>query len=163
MIAFFVTSSTSGTGKALFPITATNGNTYYSNGYVTLAPYFGALSSSSTIRIGSGTTPATINDYNLESMLSSGFTSTISKEYGLDSDNNPYVTFTIAVSNTSSSAMTIGEIGLFLGFGASSTQYATSQTSSTVMVDRTVLDSPITIPAGEAATITYTLKSALAS
>ena len=102
------------------------------------------------ISLGSGSTPAAETDYALESIITSGISTSIITAMQQDSNGNPQTIDTITVTNTGSSDITIGEIGMTV----------TPKNSGTliyVLVDRTVLDSPITIPANESAVITYTI------
>lgn len=99
------------------------------------------------ILVGSGTTPVTVNDYRLESLIS-----TVSKQSG--SCNITYITnndiesltekliMEISIANTDTDDITISEIGL------AQTVYTTNyNASSTVLLYREVLDTPVIIPA----------------
>ena len=154
--------------KGLIPVTLPNGNTAY------LAPYFNnnqifpyatpspdAMISSSIasrgIYIGSGNTPATENDYTLQSFISSGITSTGTYSHNLDG-NNPYKGFTITLNNTTSSDITVREVGYAIACYTSNTlNNAGSQ--NYLLIDRTVLDNPLTVPANGTAVLYYELKS----
>ncbi len=113
---------------ALIPTKQTN--TAYS-------PRYGGL------MLGTGTTPATINDYCLEEVITD-LTFTIG--------TNSWIDYTIVVSetwyNASENAVTINEIGHFIA--PSNSSYAV------VMMARQVLESPITINAGDSRVITFT-------
>lgn len=106
----------------------------------------------SGVRIGSGDTPATADDYTLESVIASGCSvvnqsaTTVTKE----GDNvSAYATSTI--SNTGTTALSISEIGLF-------SSIPVDGVGRPFLLDRTVLESPITINPGEAKSITYTIR-----
>ena len=102
------------------------------------------------ICLGSGTTAATIDDYMLENPISSGLSAMVTKVY----DDEYNRTWVITLTNTSSDDITIGEIGY-----AGEAFYAASGSYSTyALYDRTVLDSPITIPAGGVGQINYTIR-----
>lgn len=99
---------------------------------------------------GSGTTPATKEDYTLESPITSGLSivngdfhieNGVSGQYSISRD---YV-----VTNTSENDITISEIGCFGGWPLGTSEY------HQVLWERTVLSSPITIPAGESKAVTY--------
>lgn len=102
--------------------------------------------------LGTGTTQPTYEDYKLSGNLVSGYnytkTVTIANE-----ENRASITAAYTITNTTSSPFTIGEIGLvadILTGGNNSSQYK-------CLLERTVLDSPVTIPAGGVGQITYTI------
>lgn len=103
--------------------------------------------SSGCIIIGSGTTPPTVDDYKLESQITSGITGSIASKF---SDEGLLV-FTLTLNNTSSADITIGEVGYAAGVPTSS-----SSSGAAALLERTVLDEPITIPAGGVGQILYT-------
>lgn len=102
------------------------------------------------IVLGSGTTPATINDYCLESRITSNLTcsTTITKN-----ENNDRVLI-ITATNSGNSDIVIGEVG----YHGSAPVSAQSSSSTAVLIERTVLDSPITIAPGGVGQIIYTIK-----
>lgn len=118
--------------------------------------------SSRGFALGSGTTPATEDDYTIESLISSGlsFSATPVKNQAYDVENDVYsIYFDLVINNTSSAPITVSEICMFqfmyettnLGDAINTAgSYANS-----VLIDRTVLDTPITIPVGESKTIRY--------
>jgi hypothetical protein len=124
---------------------------YYSN-YTSGTMFYPSNSfttgtTSAGIVIGSGTTPATINDYKLESQITSNISVSVVK----NSDDNYNRSLTLTVSNLNNSPLTIGEIGTVCNayIGAESGSCA-------CLMDRTVLDEPITIPANGVGKVTYT-------
>ncbi len=102
------------------------------------------------VRFGSGTTPATVNDYTLESQINSDITVTNPNKVTTEQTDS-YISWTATFGVKASVEITISEIGLiakaYLSSGA-----------VTTLVDRTVLDTPITIPAGQSKQITYTIR-----
>lgn len=100
---------------------------------------------------GSGVTPATKQDYALESVITSGLTfpSQGISVIGKEADEQYAVIVTHSVRNISESAITIGEVGLF-GSG-----YASASSHYYFLLERTVLSEPITIPAGGTKLVTY--------
>lgn len=102
------------------------------------------------IGIGTGTTAATEDDYKLEAPVT-GVTcdSTITAIGGNDSKK----TYTATFSNTTDADVVVTEIGFLTNF------YYNSSTGNNdnFLLDRIVLDTPITIPAGESKAITYEL------
>ena len=102
------------------------------------------------VSFGTGTTPATASDYCLESILTSteisvSVPSAVSFSRG-DSFDEYSVSF--GVTNITAETINISEVGLI----------ALPQSTWYVLVDRTVLDTPITIPAGQSKQITYTIR-----
>lgn len=104
---------------------------------------------STGIGFGSGTTPPTIDDYKLESAISKGLSFSFTQSHG-----NP-CTWIITITNTSDKEITIAELGMFTSIYSS---YYNSGSDITALVDRTVLDTPVTIPAGGIGKIEYAIK-----
>ena len=138
--------------------TATDGTTHENLSFVTSNPPFIAMKTwankapSYGVSFGIGTTPATASDYCLESILgttqiSVSVPSTVSYSR-VDTYEEYSVTF--GVTNKTADAITISEVGL--------TIYNNNSPYPYVLVDRTVLDEPITIPAGQSKQITYTIR-----
>lgn len=111
------------------------------------------------IALGSGTTPVTDEDYTMESLITSGLQAsfaTVAKAYDSE-EGKSYSYINITVTNTGANEVTISEIGIFATSRTSATRGATVSTSNdvSVMIDHTLLNAPITIPATEAAVIQY--------
>ena len=108
------------------------------------------------VSFGTGTTPATASDYQLESTLNStqitvSNPSAVSYSRG---DTYEEYSVTFGITNKTAEAITISEVGL-----TAAPYYSSSGTTSVyVLVDRTVLDTPVTIPAGQSKQITYTIR-----
>lgn len=107
------------------------------------------------VSFGTGTTPATASDYQLENILDSTKIdvynpSTVSFSRG---DTYDEYSVTFGVTNKTAEAITVSEIGL-----TAVPYYSSSGTSYYVLVDRTVLETPVTIPAGQSKQITYTIR-----
>lgn len=118
-------------------------------------------SSSAGIVIGRGTTPATEDDYDLEDMITGGVNLTKTEvTRGEDSPGDPWVQFKITVTNTGSEPLTVGEIGYRQHIGAYCIPDNTNRNSDgPILLDRTVLNPPITIAPGDAGIIHYKLKT----
>ena len=106
------------------------------------------------VSFGAGTTPATISDYVIESILggnqiSVSAPSAVSFSRG---DTFDMYSVSLGVTNKTAEAITISEVGLIVGVTSGSSSY-------TVLVDRTLLDVPFTIPAHETKHIAYTIRS----
>ena len=93
---------------------------------------------------GDGNTPATAEDYKLAGNIITGFTATANLAHSIDNGVAQIVaTYTI----NASSEVTIKEIVAFASTGG----------NGTYIVDRTVLDTPVTIPAGGVGQVVYTI------
>ena len=105
------------------------------------------------VLFGAGTTPATVQDYKLDAPITTGlsiiFPNSLTYAKGASFED---VAVTYGVTNTSSSEITISEIGLVASIYVSGNLY------NSILVDRTVLNAPVTIPAGESKQITYTIR-----
>lgn len=144
------------------PVKATNGNTYYLNaalsGFPQLNPTttFARSVSAAGIQVGSGNTPASENDYQLDSTITnSSLTGSVNVSRVIE-DGKLYIIFDLTITNVSADAIQIHEIGYFQYLSSGTTQAGTSVSSSyCFMLDRTVLDTPVSVPAGDFATIRY--------
>lgn len=107
------------------------------------------------VYFGSGATPASKADTQLESLISSGLS--ITNPYAVVTENlgngKHTVSATYTVKNTTDAEINIWEIGavmenvsLYSGYDYYVYPY---------LVERTVLEAPITIPAGQAKVVTY--------
>ena len=101
--------------------------------------------------LGRGSTPATKEDYKLEDMITAGLSraaySTATNWY----DGGFEVIWSYTMTNTSAADIEICEIGK-VG------QHYSGSTAYYVLVDRTVLDTPITIPAGETKVLSHSIR-----
>ena len=100
--------------------------------------------------LGTGTTTPTLNDYCLSGDMITTFT--YSKNVTVTSDESGVtITALYTITNTGSSAFTIGEIGLIAA------SYNKPAPGYKCLVERTVLDTPVTIPAGGVGQVVYTI------
>lgn len=110
--------------------------------------YIGTSASSQGVVFGTGREPVKLDDYRLSGSYLSNLTGSINHTTTFNADNNIIeTTAIITVTNGSSSVAVVGEMGLnvmIYGFAH--------------MIDRTLLEEPISIPPGEIAKITYKLK-----
>ncbi len=113
------------------------------------------------ISIGTGDTPATELDYQLESTITSGVSLTLSgTELGCDPPGNPWVLYKITVTNTGSDPLTIREVGYKQSVKVCEYPGAAAMSALAVcLIDRTVLDTPMTIQGGDAGVIYYKLST----
>lgn len=165
----YVTGSQYG-APAFVPAKSITGATCYlptQNGYngVNTAPITSTLVSSgnnasSGVAFGSDSTPPTENDYTLGHQVTGITVNTPSIVTYNDTTNFCYVArLDYVISNDSGADVTIAEIGLFNKFHAAETRGDSPTNASSnyacILIDRTALDTPVTIPSGSAATIRY--------
>lgn len=106
------------------------------------------------IMFGTGTTPATTEDYKLESLITSGislFASDTSQNISFDEELleiTRKVNITATIKNTSSEDITITEVGLANNVYTNSGYYRESNTCALMLIYREVLETAVTIPAG---------------
>lgn len=104
---------------------------------------------------GSGSTPATRDDYTLESVIASGLRIT-NNDVAIENDGNGkyIVSASFIVQNTSEAEVNIYEFGVFTPI-SNDTSVSGSITWKMVLMERTVLSEPITLAPGESKLVTY--------
>lgn len=108
--------------------------------------------SSAGVWFGSGSTPATKADYKLESPIESGLSITNPTRYTfVDSGDKWEYSASYVLTNTTAADINIYEIGVVTLVGIGSSKY------HHVLMERTVLTEPITVPAGGAKLLTLKL------
>ena len=100
--------------------------------------------------VGTGTREATENDFDLETIN----TLLTCDSIVIGSSGNYTKIYTAVFSNTTSNDITITEVGLY---GNMVYEHFGTPLYDRFLLDRTVLSTPITIPAGESKAITYEL------
>jgi hypothetical protein len=132
-------------------ITNRNGYEQRLNGWYNMMNHIAKTNSNSNlyIRVGTGTAAPTENDYELTMPNTDVSCDTVV----VGNSANYTKTYTATFSNPTNSDITVTEVGLYgnLIFDAYGENYMD------VLLDRTVLTTPITIPAGESKAITYEL------
>ena len=149
------------------PVKAINGNTYYLNAALISFPQTATTSfsrsvSAAGIQVGSGDTPVSESDYKLDNMVTnSSVTGSVNISRTLE-DGKLYIIFDLTITNGSSDTIQIKEIGYSQYLSSGTTQAGTVVSSAyCFMLDRTVLDTPVSIAAGDFATIRYKLGSSV--
>lgn len=120
-------------------------------GYSLSMPKSGKLSNNAGVYFGTGTTAPTEDDYNLSGSAVDGLTLSAITNCSTDEDGFTS-TATYTITNGNSEAVTITEIGCLICVRYASSSFAY------VLADRTLLDSPVTIPAGGVGQVTYTIR-----
>lgn len=105
------------------------------------------------VSFGDGDTPVTFSDINLSGNRIAGLSVVTKWAYSMAGENGSTITATYTITNNNSEAVTIREVALF-----SRVPYASSSnTAYFIMVDRTVLDSPVTIEPNGMGQVNYTI------
>ena len=106
------------------------------------------------VLFGAGTTPPTNGDHKLESTITSGLTASAPSE-ALTTETDDYYEITATYGVYATTETTISEIGIFCN---TSTTASTNSNGGMFLIDRTVLETPIIIPAGQSKQVTYTIR-----
>ncbi len=131
------------------PVNAQNVS-YYHGPWQCMPMYSGSVSDRG-VCFGTGTTPPTADDYCLEKPITSGLIVTTPSAVTYNSTDE-YMEYIATFGVTATNTVTITEIGLRFA------PYWNTNDKCYAMVDRTVLENPIEIPAGQAKQITYTIR-----
>jgi hypothetical protein len=108
---------------------------------------------------GTGTTPPSLDDYcfsgtAIDNLTTSNVTLVRTNEC---TENNSKISMEYTISNTTGADITIGEIGLLIPISAKKTG-SNSTYYYSLLIERSVLDSPVTILAGGVGRVIYTLQ-----
>lgn len=103
------------------------------------------------VSFGSGLTTPTEEDYRLENFLT-GVTYTVGSINETYGDTQDVFSNTFMITNKNAESITVSEAGIF-----APAPYSSSGSSNVyyTMLNRIVFDTPVTIPAGESATVKY--------
>lgn len=116
------------------------------------------------ISVGTGNTAATEEDFQLDEPLTSGINLALAETvYGVDAPGCPYVQYKVTVTNNGADPITVKEIGYKQNLRAAKYPGMTTTIAGVYyfacLLDRTVLDTPVTIASGDAGVITYKLRT----
>ena len=153
--------------EVVYPVKDTNGNTFnkvylYGNPFpLTTQLVYGSnpatLNGTTNLHLGTGTTPATKDDFTMENTISQNISvinSTVNVRHIADTENNTHtkkITLVCGVQNTGSADLTISEIGI----SGMCYKSSSSNDRKNVLFYRDVLDSPMTIPANSIRTLQF--------
>lgn len=121
----------------------------------------GAVATESAgIVVGSGDTAASENDYVLANKITSGLSATVAQSTAYDSETDKTSAYSvITLTNSTGSDIVIKEIGCYAVFGTATELGGTINTGGgrrkCALIDRTVLETPVTVPANGNAVIRY--------
>lgn len=101
--------------------------------------------------LGTGTAAPTVEDHALAGELVTGYTymSSVSNEVH---DDGQSITASYTITNDNDHPITIGEVGVIASFTKN------SSAAEKALLERTVLDQPVTIAAGGVGQLTYTIR-----
>lgn len=107
---------------------------------------------------GTGNTAPTAEDYRLSGDFISGLSASnvTLVEQKTIADSGYSICYVYTISNTTQNDITIGEVGLTASLSRKTTESATTHYDA-VLIERTALESPITIPAGGIGQVTYAI------
>lgn len=164
IMAAVLESCGNATTNGYLPVKNTSGVTCYMGGRFYGFPYSESytviFTPGSGVHVGSGNTAPTEDDYDLESEITSGLTAnTAAPIFNVDADGNPYIDIVFTLTNTTASDITVREVGYVQQNMTASTLGSPVNDSARLLMDRTLLDSPVIVPANGAAAIKYTLKT----
>ena len=148
-----------------FTATSFNGSTVTMNEYnwenrfewnVLLSNLQKSANSSNGVVLGNGDTPPTFEDYTLAGDLISNFVFTASVSTLKTDGSGVTIRALYTITNNNSSEITIKEIGLIVN-GTQFNSGSGPDAKNKIILDRTVLDTPVTIPAGGIGQVVYTI------
>lgn len=114
-----------------------------------------SLSGDGGVIFGTNDTPATASDYKLSGEIISGITASVAKNKNVDAGNGVATLSAIyTITNGNSDAITIKEVGLIANAYSSS---GNASAEYKCLIERTVLNEPVTIPAGGVGQVVYTI------
>ncbi len=162
LTAMMLQSSSTAFGSLL--VRGVNGRSYYAHGVFSFpasrTEAFTLNAEAAGVSFGTGSTPATENDINLENTITSGIIVTLtSRIVSCDAPGSPYVQYSFMVSNSLDAPLTIREVGYKQSVKCATTPGRTNSVDAVCLLDRTVLDAPLTIAAGDAGVLVYKLKT----
>ena len=150
----------SGDSKVIFPFKSTAGTSkYFQVSQPSTTPSLNFITALADdgyggIAVGSDDTAATDDDYTLASVITT-LTGSITTTVIFDSDNNKYIRrFQLTLTNPTAADIVVKEIGRFWR-SAGGTTRGSSGNATQSMIDRTILDNPVTVPANGSAVINY--------
>ena len=112
------------------------------------------------ISIGTGTTPESEDDYNLEATITSGVNVVLTgTSFGVENPWYPFVKYDLTITNTGANPLVVTEVGYKQDASVTKVIGSTSRSNEVLLLDRCVLDTPVTIAPGDAGIVTYRLQT----
>ena len=106
---------------------------------------------------GDGDAPPTPADLNISGNAFSTYNALYNLSTGVDVSGHIYVKARYTITNTGDEAFTIKEIGLFATPSLQKGPDIAVSGTFSILLDRTILDTPVTIPAGGIGQVEYTI------
>lgn len=129
---------------------------YEGLGFIGMSEVLATSATKARAVLGTGTTAPTFDEYEMSGEIITTISSIVSSNSHTVEEDGVAITTTWTVTNTGTEAITIGEVGFY---GTYKTATAVSNSSTAAMlIERTVLDEPITIEAGGVGQVTYTVR-----
>ena len=142
-----------------------NGNTRFLTGSFNSFPNsvtntFTLNRTAAGISIGTGTAPESEDDYNLEQTITSGVNVVLTgTSYGAESPWFPFVKYDLTITNTGANPLVVTEVGYKQTLRTSKLIGSNLFENTVLLLDRCVLDTPVTIAPGDAGIVTYRLQT----
>ena len=142
-----------------------NGNERFLVGYFDSFPFsvtktFTLTASAAGISIGTGTAPESEDDYNLEQTITSGVNVVLTGiSYGAENPWFPFVKYDLTITNTGANPLVVTEVGYKQTLRTAKVIGSSASTNTVLLLDRCVLDTPVTIAPGDAGIVTYRLQT----
>lgn len=112
------------------------------------------------ISIGTGTAPESEDDYNLEQTITSGVNVVLTgTSYGAENPWYPFVKYDLTITNTGANPLVVTEVGYKQILNTTKVIGSSALGASVLLLDRCVLDTPVTIAPGDAGIVTYRLQT----
>ena len=156
-------------GGLYYPKTSAYGNTSNANGWPNTIPTsfkigtidetVSSSDQSPWLIIGSDNTAPSLSDYNLKSQITTGLSLGTTTRTAINDTDGRIKRYSCLATNISNSDIVVGEFGMVVIAVAASLPNVSTGGGYRILFDRTVLDTPLTIPANESATLIYDFKT----
>lgn len=126
----------------------------------TTAKTFTLTASAAGISIGTGTAPESEDDYNLEQTITSGVNVALTgTSYGAENPWYPFVKYDLTITNTGANPLVVTEVGYKQTLDTAKLIGSSASANTVLLLDRCVLDTPVTIAPGDAGIVSYRLQT----
>lgn len=141
-----------------------SGRVYYAHGAFSFpasrAETYTLNANAAGVSFGTGSTPPSEDDVNLEETITDNVTVTLTNRVaGCDGPGNPYLQYTFTITNIGSDPLVIREVCYKQSLKCATTPGRANTTDAVCLLDRTVLDTPLEIASNDAAVLIYKLKT----
>lgn len=118
---------------------------------------YGSSAISNGVYFGTGNVAPTADDYSFSGEMVQNFTSSYTQTITYNTDGSANITTVYTITAPASGDITIGEVCMFVDVTGKAPTYQSSSRAWPVLMERTALETPITIPAGGVGQVTYTI------